>query len=235
MMRFSHEPSRFSGAARRHRRAPDTSGARCPAETPRSSSADSRRWRGRRCPCRSRRTRCRRAPGTRRSVCAASARRVKRGPDRKRGLRAAQPDRLIVVEADPDHGQQFRREADEPRVALVVGRAGLAGGVEREAAPHLRGRAFVDHRPQHVRDEVRRIRRARCGAAAPGGTTVVLSGRRCCVIGRSSPHRIRRSGTACTPSPSRAATLRTRRARWKGTAAPACRRRSSSRDRTTRS
>ena len=43
------------------------------------------------------------------------------------------PSDLVVVEADPDDGQQLGREADEPRVAQVVGGAGLAGGVEREA------------------------------------------------------------------------------------------------------
>ena len=42
--------------------------------------------------------------------------------------------RLVVVVADPDDGEQLGREADEPGVAQVVGRAGLAGGVEREAA-----------------------------------------------------------------------------------------------------
>ena len=48
-------------------------------------------------------------------------------PDRQRRLRAAQAERLIVVESDPDDGQQLRREADEPRVAQIVGRAGFAG------------------------------------------------------------------------------------------------------------
>ena len=63
----------------------------------------------------------------------ASARDMNGGPDRQRRLRAAQAERLVVVEPDPDHRQQLRREADEPGVAQVVGRAGLAGGVEREA------------------------------------------------------------------------------------------------------
>ena len=58
---------------------------------------------------------------------------MKRRPDRQRRLRAAEAERLVVVEADPDDRQQLRREADEPGVAQVVGRAGLAGGVEREA------------------------------------------------------------------------------------------------------
>ena len=41
------------------------------------------------------------------------------------------PERLVVVEPDPDHRQQLRREADEPGVAQIVGRARLAGGIER--------------------------------------------------------------------------------------------------------
>src|SRR3954471_21209210 len=48
-------------------------------------------------------------------------------PDRKRRLRAAQAEHLVVVEADPDHRQQLRREADEPGIAEIVGGAGLAG------------------------------------------------------------------------------------------------------------
>ena len=64
----------------------------------------------------------------------ASARHHERRPDGQRRLRAAQAERLVVVEAHPDHGQQLRREADEPRVAQVVGGARLASGVEREAA-----------------------------------------------------------------------------------------------------
>ena len=70
-----------------------------------------------------------------------------RRPDRQRRLRAAQAERLVVVEADPDDRQQLRREADEPGVAQIVGRAGLAGGVEREAGGARAGAgAFVDAR-----------------------------------------------------------------------------------------
>src|SRR5262245_42281135 len=56
-----------------------------------------------------------------------------RRPDRERGLRAAEADRLVVVEADPHDREEVRREADEPGITQVVGRAGLARGVEREA------------------------------------------------------------------------------------------------------
>ena len=54
-------------------------------------------------------------------------------PDGQRRLRTAEPDRLVVVEAHPDHGEQFRREAGEPRVPEIVRRPGLAGRIEREA------------------------------------------------------------------------------------------------------
>src|SRR5262249_46289762 len=46
-------------------------------------------------------------------------------PDRQRRLRAAEADRLVVVEADPHDRQQLRREADEPGVAQIVRRARL--------------------------------------------------------------------------------------------------------------
>src|SRR5262245_57746272 len=42
------------------------------------------------------------------------------GPDWQRGLRAAEADGLVVVEANPDHCEEFRREAHEPGVAEVV-------------------------------------------------------------------------------------------------------------------
>ena len=67
-------------------------------------------------------------------------------------------DRLVVVEAHPDHRQQLGREADEPGVAQVVGRAGLAGGVEREArGARAGGGAFVEDAAHHVGDEVGRV------------------------------------------------------------------------------
>ena len=71
------------------------------------------------------------------------------GPDGRRRLaaRLAAPELLHVVEADPDRGQQVGREADEPGVALVVRRAGLA----RRRAPQLardRARARSPRRPR---------------------------------------------------------------------------------------
>src|SRR6202140_161204 len=53
-------------------------------------------------------------------------------PDGQRRLRAAQADRLVVVESDPHDGQQLRREPHEPRVAQIVGRTCLARGGQRE-------------------------------------------------------------------------------------------------------
>ena len=50
------------------------------------------------------------------------------------------PTGCVVVEADPDDGEQLGREADEPGVAQIVGRAALAGGVEREARWRARRR-----------------------------------------------------------------------------------------------
>src|SRR5215204_1044802 len=50
-------------------------------------------------------------------------------PDWQRRLGAAQAERLIVVHPYPYDRQQFRREAHEPGVAQIVGRAGLASGV----------------------------------------------------------------------------------------------------------
>ena len=54
---------------------------------------------------------------------------------------AAKPfgqNRVRLIEADPDAGHQLRREADEPGVVEVVGRAGLAGGRQREARARAR-------------------------------------------------------------------------------------------------
>src|SRR4051794_7814104 len=80
------------------------------------------------------------------------------GPDWQRGARAAQADGLVVVEPDPHHREQLRREADEPGVAKVVGRAGLAGRIEGEPhAARARRRALVQHTAHHVGDEERRV------------------------------------------------------------------------------
>ena len=56
-------------------------------------------------------------------------------PERHRdvGGEAVRQDRARLIEADPDAGDELRREADEPRVVEIVGRAGLAGGRQREA------------------------------------------------------------------------------------------------------
>src|SRR4029079_18328540 len=41
------------------------------------------------------------------------------GPDPQGRARGAQADRLVVIESDPDHREQLRREANEPGVAQV--------------------------------------------------------------------------------------------------------------------
>ena len=43
--------------------------------------------------------------------------------------------RFALIEPDPHHGQEFGRIAGEPRVAVIVGRAGLARRGMQEAAP----------------------------------------------------------------------------------------------------
>src|SRR5262249_17087163 len=47
--------------------------------------------------------------------------------DRQRRLGAGQAERRAVVEADPDRRDELGGEAHEPRIARVVGGAGLAG------------------------------------------------------------------------------------------------------------
>src|SRR5439155_4487388 len=46
--------------------------------------------------------------------------------DREGRLRAGEPERRAVVEADPHRRDELGREADEPGVAGLVGGAGLA-------------------------------------------------------------------------------------------------------------
>ena len=53
-------------------------------------------------------------------------------------------ERLLLVVADPDADGDVRIEADEPRVGVVVDRAGLAG--ERPLERHARRRAPVPRR-----------------------------------------------------------------------------------------
>ena len=81
-----------------------------------------------------------------------------RQPDGEGRLRAAQAERLVVVEPDPDHGQQLRRESHEPCVSKIVRGAGFPGGVEVESGcAHGGAGAFAEHAPHHVRHEVGRI------------------------------------------------------------------------------
>ena len=74
--------------------------------------------------------------------------RVRRGTGRHR--------HELVRVADPDGGDELRRVADEPRVAVVLGRAGLAGDLpagQRAALPV----PYADDALQHVVDD-RRLR-----------------------------------------------------------------------------
>src|SRR5207249_1544897 len=65
-------------------------------------------------------------------------------PYRKRGLRSRKPERVVVVEADPDDHQQIRREADEPGVASIVGGTGLSrcGKADSSGSSLTRGAAI---------------------------------------------------------------------------------------------
>src|SRR6185369_15586583 len=68
------------------------------------------------------------------------------GPDRKRRLGAGKTHARVVVEADPDRSFEHRREADEPRVLVIIRRAGLAAGrmLETLAARGGSGAALHD-------------------------------------------------------------------------------------------
>ena len=61
-----------------------------------------------------------------------------------------------LIEPDPDTGNEVRREADEPCVHVVVGRAGLARRGQREAGLPRPGRgAGVDDVGEHARHQER--------------------------------------------------------------------------------
>ena len=62
------------------------------------------------------------------------------GPDGKGAFAARNTDAARFVEAEPHDGHEFGREAHEPKIALVVGRPGLA-----------RDGAFEVHAPQAAR------------------------------------------------------------------------------------
>ena len=62
---------------------------------------------------------------------------------------------LFLIVAEPHAGDERRRVADEPRIAVIVGRAGLARGGQLEpfrarAAPG----AAIHHVGQHARHQV---------------------------------------------------------------------------------
>src|SRR5581483_552076 len=99
-------------------------------------------------------------------------------PDRERAFRAGEAGRRTVVVADPDPGEHVRREPDEPGVAGVVGRAGLArrGAVEPEPARAAR-RARVDDALEEMGHQVGDARLEDARRLARGGVQH-LAGRR---------------------------------------------------------
>ena len=81
-----------------------------------------------------------------------------RRPDRQRRLRAAEAERLVVVEADPHHGQQsgVKPTNHASRRSLVVPVLPAASSAEARRA-HGGGGAFVQDAAHHVGDEVGRV------------------------------------------------------------------------------
>src|SRR5258708_19810238 len=74
-------------------------------------------------------------------------------PYRDRCLSRREPQRRSTIEADPDGRDDVGRVADEPGVAIVVGRAGLPCHVAEAVALETRGRAALhDAAQQRVHD-----------------------------------------------------------------------------------
>ena len=66
--------------------------------------------------------------------------------------------RFTLIEPDPHHGQEFGCIAGEPRVAVVVGRAGLARRGVQEAAPAGAGAGAVfDRGSEEMGQQIRRV------------------------------------------------------------------------------
>src|SRR6266851_171699 len=73
------------------------------------------------------------------------------GPDWEGGLRSTEAVSLAVIEADPDDGEKAGRVADEPGVAPVVARAGLARYLTRGAQRRHGGRCSASDHPLEQR------------------------------------------------------------------------------------
>ena len=140
------------------------------------------------------------------------------------GGEAVRQNRPRLVEPDPDAGHQLRREADEPGVVEVVGRAGLAGRRQREAElPRAAAGAGVDDVGQHRRHQERgRV----ADRAASTTRSAAIQHAAVAVLDAANQHRRRhdardwrtrrtpRSSTAASPRRSRApATARSARRR----------------------
>ena len=122
-------------------------------------------------------------------------------PDRQRGHAAGLvvADRLALVVAHPDADGDVGIEADEPRVAVVVGRPGLAAERPAQLARRRAGAALHDA-AQEVRHHERRVGAdgiLRLGPALPRAGC--RRGRRSSGSGRAACAR-RRSGTPSRPT-----------------------------------
>ena len=90
------------------------------------------------------------------------------GPDRQRNTRGIRltTDCRWLIEADPDTGDDRRREPDEPRVSVIVGRARFAANRTTNTERSCRtARASIDHvakHTHHLKGDLRRDHGFRC-------------------------------------------------------------------------
>ena len=77
-------------------------------------------------------------------------------PDRQRRPRARELELAVVVESDPDHADQLRRESREPAVARRSGLARRRG--VKAARPHSSRRPAIHHSLHQIHHQVRHAR-----------------------------------------------------------------------------
>src|SRR3546814_9495275 len=96
------------------------------------------------------------------------------GPDQHRAGGAVQAGHLVLVVADPDHGEVVAGVAGKPAVAAVVAGAGLAGGIQaaKTVADKLVRGAVADRALQRGGDQAHGDRIARL--RGPGRLVVAL-------------------------------------------------------------
>src|SRR5450631_495570 len=77
-------------------------------------------------------------------------------PDRQRGLCPlfALAERSFLIKTDPHRAHKAAREAIEPRVLRLIGRAGLAGKIRAPERHRAAPGAALDHIHHHVRHEI---------------------------------------------------------------------------------